>query len=445
MVALPSEHEDTVRRLMRQVRTREPEFTRLDRYYEGKQRLEHIGLAVPPELRRFETVVNVPRMAVDEVEGRQNLAGFQRSGKVAIDKRLREAWDYNNLDSQSSSCHKDARLFGRSFVTVSTNDVSSEPPLITVESPEGFAVDVSPRRSMRAALRVYRDDVDRRQYATLYLPDVTYWLVRSGSGWELSEDADEHKLGRVPVVMFLNRPRTGRWNGVSEMADVMGLTDSIARIITNMQVAGETLALPHRWAAGMKKDDFVDRNGKPLPTWEAYMTAIKATENPEAKFGSFATADLDNFHDAVNNMLAWCAAVLGLPTRYAGQQEVNPASEGAIRADEARLIKNVERKNRHDGDSWAWVMSLHERFRTGRWPKPNSIRTIWHDPATPTKSQIADAAVKLHTEGILSREGVWDEMGWDETRKDRERAYFAAEALDPLTERLLQDRADSGA
>ena len=32
-----------------------------EKYYEGRQRLEHIGLAVPPELRRFETVVNVPR------------------------------------------------------------------------------------------------------------------------------------------------------------------------------------------------------------------------------------------------------------------------------------------------------------------------------------------------------------------------------------------------
>lgn len=433
MATLPREHEDTVARLMSQIRRQEPGYVKLDRYYEGEQRLEHIGLAVPPELRRFVTVVNVPRMAVDEVEGRQNLAAFQRSGKSGIDKRLREAWEYNNLDSQSSYCHKDARLFGRSFVTVSTNPDDAAQPLITVESPEGFGVDVSPRREMRSALRVYKDDLDRRQYATLYLPDTTYWMMRDGSGWQLTDDPDNHNLGRVPVVMFLNRGRTGRFRGVSEMTDVIGLTDSIARLITNMQVAGESLALPHRWAAGLTKEDFVDKNGKPLPTWEAYMSAIQATSNKDAKFGNFDAAQLSNFHDAVNNMMAWCAAVLGLPTRYAGQQEANPASEGAIRADEARLIRNVERKNRTDGDSWAWVMSLHERFRTGRWPKPNSIRTIWMDPATPTRAQMADAASKLKAQGILSREGVWDELGWDEARKDRERAYFAAEAeSDPI-------------
>ena len=37
--------------------------------------------------------------------------------------------------------------------------------------------------------------------------------------------------------------------------------------------------------------------------------------------------------------------MLGLPTRYMGQQTVNPAAEGAIVADEIRLIKNVELMN----------------------------------------------------------------------------------------------------
>ena len=46
-------------------------FARLDdkygKYYEGTQVLEHIGLAVPPELRRFETIINWSRVAVDSV------------------------------------------------------------------------------------------------------------------------------------------------------------------------------------------------------------------------------------------------------------------------------------------------------------------------------------------------------------------------------------------
>ena len=137
-------------------------------------------------------------------------------------------------------------------------------------------------------------------------------------------------------------------------------------------------------------------------------------------------------------MLAWCAAVLGLPTRYAGQQSVNPATEGAIRADESRLIANVEWMNTFDGDAWAWVMGLEERFRTGRWGDPNAIRTLWHDPGTPTYSQKADGLTKLRQVGAMSIEGMWDELGWDEARKRQEKARLDAEATDPVLSQMME-------
>lgn len=435
-MALPDDQNEILKGLTTQARKNEGHYSTLDKYYEGSQKLQHIGMAIPPELRGFQAVVHVPRMAVDEPVKRQNLRGFQRSGQsdVKVDDGLLEAWQYNNLDSQSFLVHKDARLYGRTFVSVSTNPDDSAHPHINVESPEGFAVDIDPRRRMRAALRVYKDEADRRQRATLYLPDMTRWLIRDGSDWVDEEDPDEHGLGRVPVVMFMNRARTRRWGGTSEMADVMDKTDTIGRIISNMQVGADSLAWPHRWAAGVSKDDFVDKNGKPLATFQAYISLIQATANKDAKFGNFAAADLGNFHAAVNELLSWCAAELGLPIRYMGQRSVNPASEGAIVADESRLITNVEVMNRFDGDSWSWVMGLHERFRTKEWPAGNEIRALWQNPATPTRAQIADAVSKLYAQNLISREGAWDEMGWDEGRKDRERAYLAAEAQsDPAT------------
>ena len=35
---------------------------------------------------------------------------------------------------------------------------------------------------------------------------------------------------------------------------------------------------------------------------------------------------------------------------------------------------------------------------------------------------------------VLSREGAWDELGWSEERKQREREYFAAQHTDPLVQ-----------
>ena len=81
----------------------------------------------------------------------------------------------------------------------------------------------------------------------------------------------------------------------------------------------------------------------------------------------------------------------------------NPAAEGAIRADESRLVKNVEGMNANDGDAWAWVMALYERFRTGEWLQSNEIRTLWENPATPTLSERADAMMKLKK--LVAEEG----------------------------------------
>lgn len=436
---LSDEQRDTVNRLSATLRKERPVLERLDRYYDGEQRLKHIGLAIPPEARIFETVVNVPRLAVDESVLRQRLKAFYRSGdSTKEDADLRGSWEANNLQSESSVCHTETRIYGRSFVAVGSHPDQGERPLITVESPLEIAVDVDrQRRSIRSGLRVYRDQVDKVTRGTLYERGSTTPLVRGQRGWEVSAEPDDHSLGVVPLVMFLNRRRAGRFDGVTEMKDVITKTDAIARMITNMLVGGETHALPARWIAGATEEDFVDKDGKPIPVWEAYFTAIRAIADTDAKFGEWKAGDLKNFTETVDALLTWCAFELGLPTHYLGHQASQPAAEGAIRASESRLISRTEDKNRHDGDSWAWVMGLEERFRTGDWGERNSIRTLWHDPATPTMAETADAAIKARSVGALSVEGVWDMMGWDEPRKRQERARLDAElARDPLMDLL---------
>ena len=419
-----------------------------DRYYEGSQRLEHIGLAVPPELRRFETVVNWSRTAVDSVGDRLKMRRFFLPGEEKASDALREGWDANNLDSESVIHHQETMILGRGFVTVGSNEEDPAHPLITVESPRELSVSIDKRhRRIDAALRLYGQDPRDLQpaYATLYRPDATLWLARQSNGkWDVI-DRDDHRLGRVPIVMFLNRRRVGRWAGVSEMQDIIPLVDAAARSLTNLQIAAETHSVPQKYVLGMSQGDFVDKDGNPIPAWQAYFSAIWANANKDAKVGQFTASDLKNFHDTVNHYGQLASSITGLPVRYFGQNSVNPAAEGAIRADESRLILNAERKQASFGDGWGWVMALYERFRTNEWPDGNRIFTEWYDAGTPTRAQTADAMSKLYAngQGVLSREGVWDELDWSEARKDREREYFAKEAQDPYLARLdAKDAAD---
>ena len=448
MALLPLDESKLVDDLSRRLFTSYADDQRFDRYYEGSQRLAHIGLAVPPELRKFETVLNWCRTVVDSVSDRMRMKAFYLPGEDRASEALRESWDYNNLDSESIAHHQEMLILGRGFVSVGANEEDPEFPLIQVENPRELAVDIDHRhRRLRAAVRVMPSENDAPgtpSNAVLYLPDSTMRLKRHQGRWVV-EDRDDHGLGRVPLVMFLNRRRVGQWTGVSEMVDAIPLVDAAARSLTNLQLAGETHSVPQKYVLGMSKGDFVDAEGNPIPAWEAYFNAIWANQNKDAKVGQFAASDLSNFHNTVDHYASKLAGLYGLPARYVGITSVNPAAEGAIRAEEARLILNVEKKAALAGDGWGWVMGLVERFRTGEWVSGSRIKTDWFDAGTPTYAQRADALTKMYNsgQGILSREGVWEELGWSEARMERERSRFEAEARAGLV--ALEKVVDEGA
>jgi hypothetical protein len=417
-----------------------------DAYYDGEQRVEQLGLAVPPELRQFLTIVAWPGTYVDAIEERIDLEGFRLPGATDADEELWRIWQENNLDTESQLAHTDALVRRRSFVIVGAGDGDTPDapapaagdmdrdtsvPLITVESSDEVAVELSPRtRRVSAAAKVYKDDGAFR--ATLYLPDVTVWVERRNARWE-ELDRDEHDLGVVPVVPLVNRPRLSRREGRSQMHRVIGLTDAAARALTNAQLATEIMAIPQRWVLGASKGDFVDPDGQVLTTWEAYFGSIWALKNKDAKLGQFNAADLVNFKTIVDHYASLVAGVTGLPMRYLGQATTNPPSAEGIRADESRIIKTCERFQKSAEGSWELVMRIARRIVDGDWnPDLLQLETQWRDPATPTRAQAADAAVKLVQAGILPVEAAWEDLGYSAARRAKLRDLRRADLeLDP--------------
>lgn len=421
--------------------------TELDNYYRGRQHIQSIGLAVPPELRQFEFPLNWPRVTVDSVVQRQRVKAFSMPDDSIASDALQELWEANNMEGQSTLAHLEARIQGHSFVTVSTNENDPEHPYIRVESSKNMVAQIDPRtRRITAALRIYQNPFYRTRvdYATLYLPDSTIWLKREHSQW-IVDDRDDHLLGQVPVVQFLNRAQVGDFLGESEMADVLRPTDMAARAVMDLQVAMETHAVPGKWIAGISDGKFIDpETGEMTSAFKTYYNSMITTENDKARFGQFAASDLTNFTTTIKMLSEQVSAVTGLPMRYFGQNTANPAAEGAIRADEVRLVKNVELKNSLDGDSWSQVMALAYRLATGDTVDGNRVRCAWDDPNTPTYSQKADAIQKMVAAGILSREGAWDELGWSQARKDQERRYFEQQMTDDFLQYLKPEEAAHG-
>ncbi|MDN7120294.1 phage portal protein [Nocardioides sp. ChNu-153] len=438
-MALDQSEIDLLNRLRARLGARRRHDELMWRYYLGQQRIEQLGMAIPPEMRRFLVITNWCRTLVDTINDRQQVRSLVLPGQETADGDLRAIWDANNLSAHFSMFNIDRQVFGRGFLTVGSNERDEDLPLVRVESPRQMTGVIDARsEQMTAAARFFRStnvDGARVSCSTLYRPNVTVHTELRRGRW-VEVDRDEHNLGAVPVVMHLNRRVSGEWEGESQMSDLIPLVDAAARSLTNLQFAQEAHGVPSIWATGIAKGDFVDDKGQPVPLFEAYFDAIKILTSKEAKWGQFSQADLKNFQTALEIYGKEAANVSGFPARYFGLLSSNPPAEGAIRADEARLVRSVERQNEELGMSLGWVGALAMRFRTGEWVTGNRVRVEWFDPATPTVSQREDALAKRHAQKVLSREGYWDELGWSEARKAKEREYFAAEAGDPTLESI---------
>ncbi len=399
------------------------------RYYRGAQQVEQLGMAIPPAMRRFLVVVNWCRVVVDTVVDRQQVRSLVLPGQETADPQLRGIWDASNMAAHLKMFNRDRAIFGRSFMSVGANEDDPEHPLIRVESPLEMAAEIDGRQErITAAARLFASpgssEVDS---ATLLLPNETVWCTKTSGAW-VETGRNRHGLGAVPVVMHLNRRMSGSWQGESQMADIIPLVDAAARSLTNLQFAQESHGVPKMILAGVDKGDFVDGDGNLIPRWQAYFNVFNTLTNPNAKAMQVTAADLKNFETAIELYGKQAATVSGFPSRYFGITSVNPPAEGAIRADEAQLVRSVESQNDEVGMTVGWVAALALRFAAGEWVEGNRVRVDWHDPATPTVAQRMDAVVKAKQSGILSREGAWDELGWSEARKAKERIYFEAEA-----------------
>ncbi|MDT7847202.1 phage portal protein [Streptomyces justiciae] len=419
------------------------DLEKLDKYYEGEQELSYMAPELQRELEENvrQVVINWPRLVVDAIEERLDVVGFRFPGMAEADEELWRIWQANDLDEQSQQGHLDALIMKRAYVVVGANEEDESTPLVTVESAQDMYAEHDPRtRKVAAAVKRWDEGEgqDKIEHATLYLPKVTIWWVKKDGAW--AEDADyprdDHELGVVPVEVLANRTRLKKRNGVSELADVIPLSDAACKIATDMMVSAEYHATPRRAAFGFGEEDFVDEQGRKISAWSRIAGRIWATEKTKkdgADVVQFPEADLKNFHSTINQLAQLVASLAGMPPHFLGQSTANPASADAIRSSESRLVKRAERKQGSWGGTWERVMRLVIRVRDGAWSDDaRALETIWRDASTPTVAQAADAAVKKHQAKIVPLRQTREDLGYTQAQIARMEEEDEAEAQNAL-------------
>lgn len=397
-----------------------------ENYYRGTQKITNLGIAIPPPYEKFIFPLNWCRTYVDVLTERQDVRMILRAGESAEDSELRKDFDYNNLATELVEFFRDLLIYNRAYLSVAA-DPEGGRPRIRVESPKSIAVKINPvDRTMQAGLRVVQDDTGKTAAHVLMLPNETI-LLSPVKGQMVEETRWRHDLGRVPLVMQVNRKNSDSWIGESQLTDLIPLVDAAARVLLNMQVAMEAISTPKTIVTGVKEESFEDENGKPVNPWDAYLGGLWALPD-DAKVIQLPGGQLQGYIDAITMLAEQASTVTGLPVRLMGQNTANPAAEGAIRADESRLVKQVERLNARCGVAIAWALGIAERIRTGRWDADGQIQVAWMNPGTPTESQKADAMQKLAAgQRILSTRGALTEMGFTQARIDQELSWIKEE------------------
>ena len=179
------------------------------RYYQGRQRVEQLGMAIPPSMRRFLVIANWCRTVVDTINSRQQVRSLILPGEETADPRLRDILDASNFTAHLSMFNTDRMVYGRAFMSVGANEADRTLPFIRVESPREMTAIVDVRREVvTSACRFYGWDEGlsglqpasvgvNASKATLYLPDQTVWAEKDAAGQWVEVDRDG--IGRAHV------------------------------------------------------------------------------------------------------------------------------------------------------------------------------------------------------------------------------------------------------
>jgi len=430
------EHERALEVLLMQIMQKSSRNALRRRYYDGKNALRDLGIAIPPQLRKVETVVGWPAKGVDVLSRRITFDSFSLAGGDPASLGVDALWDANRLDIEAPQAHTSALIHSAAFLATTTGDVQSGDPavLITARSAQ-YATGIwdQRRRGLSSALSIISiDALGRPDYMVMYLPDTAIIMRREGMNWDLRES--RHALGHVPVEPLVFRPELDRPFGHSRISRaVMSLTDSAVRTLLRTEVSAEFYSAPQRYALGADENSFIDASGNQIPAWQAIigrMLAIGRDEDGNVPtVGQFPQQSMAPHIEQMRELASLFAAETDLMPDTMGVIQENPSSAEAIEQRKEELRLTAEACITSFGASWERTM------RTGLTMLDSSpaalaeyarLRANFRNPSTPSMASSADATTKLVAAGVLSptSEVTYDGLNFSE----RQREILRAEA-----------------
>lgn len=383
--------------------------------------------------------VNLPRLGVRSLAERLRVNGFTRVGQDGADPHVYAAWRAAGLVGLSDLAHTDRLLYGAAYVTVWTSQHDDSRPVALLDSPLTATVDRDPATGelTRAIRRWESDGVSHA--LTMTAEQLVRWRASgpdapaSSGGWQRVGDPVPNVLGVIPMTDLTRRASSDDWDGTSYVADVLDISDALAKVLGDAMVTSEYFARPRRWATGLEIVE--DEDGNPIDPFGE--RRLLQSEDPETEFGQLAPARLDGYSELVATLTQQAGALLGLPAHYLGLHGDQPPNAESVRAAEQQLVSTSYSEHRQLDPGWGRVAALLYGIARPAEPLPlGELSPLWASPEARTPAQAADSATKLHGIGVPLAELLVDPLGYTPERAARIAEQQRSEQLTAAATRL---------
>lgn len=428
-----------------------------NRYYNSHNKLKDLGISIPPKLKRIETYVEWPAIAVDYFADRAVLEGFTFDGTDSNDT-LDAMLDENDFLSLHSQAVTDACVSCFSLVSVTKGAADEPAALAQFHSARDSAVIWDWRRNrIKCALVVADVRIDAAGVVVgpalinvFTESEVITIGWRKNGRWVL-EGRAEHPQGQPLVEMIRYSPKLGRPMGRSRISrTVMSLTDSAVREALRSEVSAEFFTAPQKYVLGADDSLFDDK-----PKWEAYIgcwmalsTGEDGSERPE--IGQLPQGSMQPHVDYERQLAANFSGATSVPISSLGVIHDNPSSAEAIYAAKEDIVIKAQNFNRDNKSALRRIgklmLAIAENKSMDELPKDvASIAPRFMNPAIPSIASQTDAVVKQASAvpEFANTRVFWEQLGYDDAQISRIMSDIRRNKAQDALSKAFTERDDS--
>lgn len=401
------------------------------KYYEGHIRLDEVnlGLALPQGLRGLEIGCAWGEKAVDVLAARSMFDGFV--GRNGADAEAMTAITRGNrLVAEYAKACRDQLKYGCTFATLSSDETLG--CKIRFHSPETAAAAWDGARGRLgyglAIIDSAKDDAKNENWrpsvVNLYTDAAVWVMIRDeNDGWIANEY--KNKMGRPLMEPLVWNATSAKPFGRSRLKySVRKLIDGYIRTVANASIGLEFATSPQKYLLGVTDDQYDTITDD---RFRSYVGAvIAATANPETgekpTFGQLSQGTLEPHVQQLRMLATQFGAATGLSAVDVGViNDANPSSADAINAADKSLVLMAEQLNISNGDALYNIALMAQAIAGNKTleeltDEERDVMPHFKNPATPSVSATADAALKIATvrPGFAQTDVYMEMLGYDQ-------------------------------